>query len=79
MLSQELQDKFALLDQPLDFHARSELLSWFVDNIRDEILNHFEANSLFKGMNKDDAASFFASLDHLQNKCREDLFNLHQA
>jgi hypothetical protein len=42
-MPQELKDKFEMLKQVnLTFKERSDLLSWFVDSMRIQVLEHLE-------------------------------------
>jgi len=47
-----LKDKFNLLDQPLPYEEKSEVLSWFADKMASEVLNHFETEEKYQAMSE---------------------------
>lgn len=50
-LPEEIESKFEQIkDKELDFHAKSELLKWFVDEMRQEVINHFEKENIVQKM-----------------------------
>mmetsp|Transcript_21844 Transcript_21844/g.33833 ORF Transcript_21844/g.33833 Transcript_21844/m.33833 type:complete len:106 (+) Transcript_21844:2274-2591(+) len=49
-IPQELAEKFSQLYAPQTFAQRKELLTWFVDNLRVELLQFFENQEAFDHM-----------------------------
>jgi hypothetical protein len=66
-------------EKSLDFHQRSELLSWFVDSMRSEVLNHFETENLLQDMENSEKMKLYSTIDQIVEKSRTTLFEMHQA
>ena len=56
----EIQDKFALLESVLDYKSKSDLLSWFVDSMRVQVLNHFDKEGTLKDMPDNEKMKLFS-------------------
>lgn len=75
----EIQDKFALLESVLDYKSKSDLLSWFVDSMRVQVLNHFDKEGTLKDMPDNEKMKLFSQIDAVQKNCKKELANLHIA
>jgi len=78
-LPEDIQAKFEKLGSPLDFHAKSELLTWFVDSMSSEVLNHFETSGLYNEMTEPARLQLIEQVEALQTRCRSALFDLHKS
>jgi len=47
--------------------------------MRSEVLGHFESTQLLKDMKDGEKSELLASLDTLQENCRQQLFTMHKA
>lgn len=45
-----LKDKFDQLKKPLNFQQRSDILSWVVDKMRSDVINHLEKSGILRKM-----------------------------
>jgi len=60
------------------FEEKSELLSWFVDEMRVHVLNHFEKAPEHRDMSADERIKLLGQLNRFQENCKTKLFELHQ-
>lgn len=79
-LPQELKEKFDALDklETLDKEDRQAVLSWFVEEMRQHLLNHLHTSELLKEMPAKEQRQLLQQLSDLQQKCRDQLHEAHQ-
>lgn len=79
-LPPELKEKFDALDklETLGKEDRQAVLSWFVDEMRQHLLNHLHSSELLKEMPVREQQELLQQLSELQQKCRDQLHEAHQ-
>lgn len=67
MLSDELRAKFDLLDGPADFTQRSAILSWAVDEMRSQVLDHLELSGFMDKLSEVERVDLIDELNQIQS------------
>ena len=73
-----MKDKFDLLQSNMEFEQKSELLSWFVDCMKEEVIRHFQTEGIYQEMDDKERIIFLKKLEHIQSQSKTTLFKLHQ-
>lgn len=62
----------------MGFQEKSDLLSWFVDSMRTQVISHLEEKEVLQAMDEDQKLDLIQELDDLHKKCADQLFEMHQ-
>lgn len=64
-----LKSKFDQLQEPMHVGDQTELLTWFVDNMRVEVLKYFEENQLIQEMSEEDRSRLVNEVNECHHSC----------
>lgn len=78
LLNDELRAKFDLLDAPADFAQRSAILSWAVDQMRTQVIDHLELTGYMDKLQESERVELLDELNQIQSQSSEQLFKLHE-
>lgn len=78
MLSDELRAKFDLLDGPTDYAQRSAILSWVVDEMRSQVIDHLELSGFMDKLSEIERVDLIDELNNIQSDSSDKLFKLHE-
>jgi hypothetical protein len=78
LLSDDLQGKFKQLEDCQSFEEKTECLTWAVDAMRSDILDHFEAAGVLEDMDDKEKQAILKQIDDTQLQCKDELFKMHK-